>query len=260
MQGDQLRTWAKIWAKASGGDKQDFLQAWRKATRDLDNPNARWRKVTGPISGTISVLKDNAWHAPLPQHWLSPRKVLVAKLDHSPFAPGAIAQYFEETLAKKAWAKAAAREGGTGLDKGEPNFEPAKRTIQWMRRHGHHKQAAALTTAVVGGVWCGARRADPMQRACPRCGCPTETLVHRYFRCPGIARLEDPHGWIASTRWMQAKTNEADLERYHCLFTRAIVPGELSDIKTGDASDKEIDQLERRARKSSRSGPLPPRS
>ena len=68
---------------------------------------------------------------------------------------------------------------------------------RYLRKLGKDREAAALSTIVVGGVFCESMLAT--RRFFDRCsGQVVETIDHRYWSCPANARLHDPDGLIAN--------------------------------------------------------------
>jgi hypothetical protein len=130
----------------------------------------------------------------------------------------------ELSAARAMWRGASRHHLGQGLEEGIPSFRAAREARKWLVRHHCAAEVKALDNVVCGGIWCGGR--EHIRRRC-RCG-QQETPWHRYYECSLLDNIRDQRGKdiIGTTRWL-ADVFRGDLEKYHCLWGRAIIPWEL---------------------------------
>ena len=135
------------------------------------------------------------------------------KFNHQPGISHLRVRYeANKCLETKIWQKAALHYSGQGLEEGLPYLQPAMSAKKQLEKTGLRTQVRALERVVIGAAWTGSRlrheydrlaevygkgaleiiAAAPSQEvlgdtihssndlfACPRCGAPLETPLHR---------------------------------------------------------------------------------
>ena len=66
---EQLRSWMRIWGKASAEQKVSLTVMWNRTFRALSKTKNRWKLVRGPLSATVAVLIDLDIDAAHPHKW-----------------------------------------------------------------------------------------------------------------------------------------------------------------------------------------------
>ena len=92
-----------------------------------------------------------------------------------------------DSILATALAHAGLRWCGKGLEQGA-YLRPSRLRVRQLKRTGHPSEAATLQATMAGAVWPQERKweaelIDATQRACPRCGHPTEDMMQRAWRC-----------------------------------------------------------------------------
>ncbi|CAK0806601.1 unnamed protein product, partial [Prorocentrum cordatum] len=184
--------------------------AWRLIfAKTIGYGNKRWRKVVGPTSAVQAILVDAGWDCPTPrewprhpregkqaqQTWLLPRKDCGDweqrrdEIDPSQWGFG-----FCQTTETGYWNDATKHLDGEGLQRGGADVHAATNVTNGSMRKGRFDQRALNICAVAGAQWPRKRLTSAgyqADTACPRCGAPSETLMHGVWLCPSIRDRED---------------------------------------------------------------------
>ena len=62
---------------------------------------------------------------------------------------------------------------------------------------------------------------------------PSPTLLHRYWTCGGLSKLEDPHGWISRSQKLLPRI-EGEWLALECMWSRGILPAAFFSEHVGE--------------------------
>ena len=231
----QVTEWVHYWRGLGAKERRHTAAAWRATRERLRATPARrrWAEVAGPLAATVATLLDAGWKPLAPNAWKH-GDTLAAMLDRPYPDIVRILAYFRRTLEVALWRRASAHDYSAELAHGRPSFAPARDAHKQAAKLSDTVYSHAIEAVVVGGDAADLRMADggfvndkfaSHVGICAFCG-QAEDLVHRYYRCPCLAAVPDPHGFLSKSEWV-VDTREA--QRHPLLWTHGLVPACVYD-------------------------------
>ena len=107
-------------------------------------------------------------------------------IDSNTVRQSGIVRAFQTSLKERAWAHAAGHCAGDGLEQGIPVLAPIHIATKWCKKNGHFRLGAMIQRFARGGHSILGRQ----NGGCLRCGCPNETMLHRYKFCPANQEVD----------------------------------------------------------------------
>ena len=247
----QVLGWWTVWKACDEGMKQRVKKQWGKVWRRLvtTDTSEQWGKVRGVMSATVLTLIRDGWTPFGPDKWMAPSRDMRVELDSGePFLLGQLIAEVKKHAIGGCWTRAAARQDGSGLQRGRPDISISKRVHQWLRKNKRNDEAAALRAVTLGAVWPQGRRkagsggGESTASNCPFCGGEaTETLLHRFWQCRALDGFADPA--VTSTNYLASRAVE-EAETYACMWLRGILPGEQVDFGARQVKAGEVQYYE----------------
>ena len=224
----QVRTWMRLWKNADETVKDDIKKVWKIGLRRMADEQARWMRVTGPMSATIATMMDVGWAPVLPNRWLTKDKSAVATFDAKEgITQMHVCHIIENDILDKIWKHAADASCGRGLQTGYPLFEPIAKAHKKLIKEGHTEAAKALITVVTNRSWPGDRLlqegvVDKEEDAiCVRCNEGVDSALHRRWLCKANDCID--HWAIRATKKLKQRATNEFVERA-CLWLRGLLP------------------------------------
>ena len=156
----QVKEWMDMWWKASTRDRRQITLAWRRIRDKLKAlaPSKRWAEVRAPLSATITCLLEIGWQPWQPNLWLDSEGARTASRREQG-DQAAILAAITQDAATLQWREAAKHTGGGGLEKGCPDFGPARSLERKLSKADKGKEVAALAAVICGRSTTGSRGA-----------------------------------------------------------------------------------------------------
>ena len=209
----------------------EIREAWKKIQIDyMRNQGIKWSEVTGPMRATAKTLIDHEWKITQPNIWIRPiegDEKELAKITGKAHKDQEIVRTFGKDVERQVWERAASHFLGKGLEKGEPDLEPARNARRKILKEGEWHEAKALDKIICGACWYQERfqRNQQVQRKCHRCG-QEETAWHALWSCPKLDHHQREE--VINTQWMKTMIEkEGHKEKHECSWGRAILPNWL---------------------------------
>ena len=187
---DQVKTWLWLYAESvRSGQTSRTAQNWELAkakilgTEERIGAIAGFRKVIGPMGGTIAMLHYIGWTPVGPDKWADANN---ETWQYSGGNQTPLLNRIREDMTQLIWIIASNGYNGKGLEN-TPDLRPIGKQITYLERNDQHSTANLLQTIVAGGIWSGARKVaagiEGATDVCPHCG-QTQTDLHLWWTCP----------------------------------------------------------------------------
>ena len=223
----QISLWLELWWQSSAAERHSITAAWRRKRDELQTLPAqrRWRKVTGPMAATIVTLLELEWYPMQPNFWITPDKQQAA-VRTTLACQASIVAAVRRSAEERRWRLASHHWGGGGMERGVPDFTAIRNLRRVLCKKGQFAEVAALNAVACGGSLVGERLGID-SNACSHCGATREDAAHRYYLCPSLRLIPDEDGILAKTKWIASKVETGAWAHLQCLWSRAIVPGDV---------------------------------
>ena len=239
--GKQVSAWIRNWSKADEETRSSWGSGWQRIRDDLTKipVEARWSRVTSPISATIATLLHIGWSPIQANHWLAKDRRDQAVIGRGSWEDAQIVKAIEEEAELLAWKRASTNSfAAKELDQGPPCWEGVRRASKKLKKLGLEATVQGLHKVAVGGGCFGERVF--LKQSCDRCGADIETPEHRYYECPANASIvgEEELRWLQKSQWVveQAKLRGAP---DRLLWCRGVLPFNRSGRLAHENPDEE---------------------
>jgi hypothetical protein len=245
---EQVRAWISLWEGMDPKTKVEVEKAWviEVGRRAKTPPQARWRRVGGPMAATIHVLCEQGWAPLRPDRWVFTPLELEGTIGEEPNTNFEILKLVKQVAKDAIWKVASRHRGGTGLEKGAPWWDLAKQVSKWFVKQGRKDEADNLKAITCGGQWEGSRvremypQVDKTVTCCPFCGEDDETLIHRYWTCSRLKTHADMH--VKRTNFLIKEVTKVEARGRDCLWTRGLIPRDEWDVAPPPTSKEQAER------------------
>ena len=188
MPREQIKTWFRLYRKASGSQRADIHEVWHKATKVLKHKSTRWCHVRGPMKAAIATLLDMGWVPVHPTKWKSDSGQIFDFYAVPGVSHHRVLHQVEVSLERRLWASAAEARNNSGYQYGVPDFSSASRAYNEFKKNEKETEARALKCTITNKSWTKMRLMDEdiineendESLECERCGASNEDERHRY--------------------------------------------------------------------------------
>ena len=115
---------------------------------------AGFRKVIGPMGGTIAMLHYIGWSPVGPDKWVDANN---ETWRYSGGNQTPLLNRIREDMTQLIWTMASNGYNGKGMEK-IPDLKPILKQIAYYEKNEQHSTANLLQTIVAGGIWSGSRK------------------------------------------------------------------------------------------------------
>ena len=137
--------------------REQIQKVW-KQVRDETEQKHTWTKVTGPLTGTVAMLRDMGWNPVGPSEWVDDSDERHVWSVQNPKAPWtSFKKQLSASFWKQQWAKAATFRNGKGLEKGG-DVNSLKTLLAKLNKTKKYRERGILLAAAVDANWTAKRK------------------------------------------------------------------------------------------------------